>query len=110
MTRRELLAMVAAAPVLRAAVTPAPPVVIAPTSYADKLDDQILWMFDQLGGAGRLVRNKTVTIKMNLTGSPSMKFQGRALGVTHYTHPATVAAMVSVLDGAGAKRIRLVES
>jgi len=110
MTRRELLRLAAAAPILRAAVTPAPPVVIAPTSYTDKLDDQIQWMFDQLGGAGRLVKNKTVTIKMNLTGSPTLKFQGHALGTTHYTHPATVMAMVSVLDGAGAKRIRLVES
>jgi len=110
MTRRELLALAAGAPLLRAAAPPAPPVVIAPTSYEDKLDDQIIWMFDQLGGASRLVRNKTVTIKMNLTGSPTLKFQGRALGLTHYTHPATVMAMVSVLDGAGAKRIRLVES
>jgi len=110
MTRRELLRLAAVAPLLRAAVTPAPPVVIAPTSYTDKLDDQIQWMFDQLGGAGRLVKNKTVTIKMNLTGSPTLKFQGHALGTTHYTHPATVMAMVSVLDGAGAKRIRLVES
>src|SRR3984957_13263287 len=110
MTRRELLALAAGAPLLRAAAPPAPPVVIAPTSYTDKLDDQILWMFDQLGGAGRLVRNKTVTIKMNLTGSPTQKFQGRALGVTHYTHPATVMAMVGVLDQAGAKRIRLGES
>src|ERR1700684_2847365 len=100
MTRRELLAMAAGAPLLRAAAPPAPPVGIAPTSYTDKLDDQILWMFDQLGGAGRLVKNKTVTIKMNLTGSPTLKFQGHALGVTHYTHPATVAAMVSVLDSA----------
>ncbi len=105
-----MLALAAAAPFVRAAATPAPPVVIAPTSYTDKLDDQITWMFDQLGGAGRLVKNKTVTIKMNLTGSPSQKFQGRALGVTHYTHPATVMAMVRVLDEAGAKRIRLVES
>jgi uncharacterized protein (DUF362 family) len=110
MTRRELLALAAAAPVLRAAVAPAPPVVIAPTSYSDKLDDQIIWMFDQFGGAGRLVKNKTVTIKLNLTGSSTTRFQGRALGVTHYTHPATVMAMVSVLDEAGAKRIRLVES
>ena len=109
MTRRELLAL-AAAPFVKGAAPPAPPVVIAPTVYSDKLDDQIQWMFDQLGGAARLVRNKTVTIKMNLTGSPTQKFQGRALGVTHYTHPATVMAMVSVLDAAGAKRIRLVES
>src|SRR5580704_3020124 len=110
MTRRELLALAAGAPLLRAAVTPAPPVVIAPTTYTDKLDDQILWMFDQLGGAGKLVRNKTVTIKLNLTGSPGLRFQGRPLGVTHYTHPATVMAMVHVLGEAGARRIRLVES
>jgi uncharacterized protein (DUF362 family) len=110
MTRRELLALAAGAPLLRGAVAPAPPVVIAPTTYSDKLDDQIQWMFDQLGGAGRLVKNKTVTIKLNLTGSPTLKFQGHTLGVTHYTHPATVQAMVSVLDAAGAKRIRLVES
>ncbi len=64
MTRRELLALAAGAPLLRASVTPAPPVVIAPTTYTDKLDDQILWMFDQLGGAGKLVKNKTVTIKI----------------------------------------------
>lgn len=67
-------------------------------------------MFDQLGGASRIVRNKTVTIKLNLTGSPTLKFQGRSLGTTHYSHPATVGAMVSVLDAAGARRIRLVES
>src|ERR1700731_3319944 len=110
MTRRELLALAAAAPFVKGAAPPAPPVVIAPTSYSDKLDDQIQWMFDQLGGAGKLVKNKTVTIKLNLTGSPTIKFQGRALGTTHYSHPATVGAMVSVLDAAGAKRIRLVES
>ena len=55
--------------------------------------------------------NKTVTIKLNLTGSPGLKFQGQdALGLTHYTHPKTVGAMVHVLGRAGAKRIRLVES
>src|SRR5258708_26811036 len=111
MTRRELLTLAAAAPLLRAApAPPAPPVVIAPASYTDKLDDQLIWMFDQLGGAGRLVRNKTVTIKRNVSGSPALRFQGRPLGVTHYSHPLTVMAMVQVLDEAGARRIRLVES
>jgi uncharacterized protein (DUF362 family) len=109
MTRRELLAMAASAPLLRA-IPKAPPVVIAPASYQDNLFDQLVSMFDQLGGAGRIVRNKTVTIKLNLTGSPGLRFQGRPLGVTHYTHPATVMAMVRTLDEAGAKRIRLVES
>jgi uncharacterized protein (DUF362 family) len=67
-------------------------------------------MFDQLGGLGRLVRNKTVTIKLNLTGSPALRFQGLPLGSTHYTHPKTLMAMVHLLDSAGAQRIRLVES
>jgi uncharacterized protein (DUF362 family) len=67
-------------------------------------------MFDQLGGAAKLVANKTVTIKLNLTGSPALKFEGRPVGSTHYTHPKTIGAMLAVLDRAGAKRIRLVES
>ena len=67
-------------------------------------------MFDQLGGASKLVANRTVTIKLNLTGSPGLRFQGKPLGVTHYTHPKTIGAILNVLDRAGAKRIRLVES
>ncbi len=67
-------------------------------------------MFDQLGGLPRLVRNKTVTIKLNLTGSPGLKFQGRPLGVTHYSHPNMIAAFAHLLHAAGAKRIRFVES
>jgi len=67
-------------------------------------------MFDQLGGLQRLVANKTVTIKLNLTGSPALRFQGKPLGVTHYSHPKTIGAMLHVMGNAGAKRIRLVES
>ncbi len=66
-------------------------------------------MFDQLG-LRRVVSGKTITIKLNLTGSPGLRFQGKPLGVTHYTHPKTLAAMIAQLDGAGAKRVRLVES
>ncbi len=67
-------------------------------------------MFDQLGGLARLVRDKTVTIKLNLTGSPALRFEGLAPGVTHYPHPRTVGAMVHLMGRAGARRIRLVES
>jgi uncharacterized protein (DUF362 family) len=56
------------------------------------------------------VKNKTVTVKLNLTGAPSIRFQGKALGLTHYSHPKTVMTMVHLLDQAGARRIRLVES
>jgi uncharacterized protein (DUF362 family) len=110
MTRRELLALAAAAPLARAATPPTAPVAIARATYDDNLSTILAGMFDQIGGAGRLVRNRTVTIKLNLTGSPGTKFQGRALGTTHYTHPKTVVAMIDALDRAGAKRIRLVES
>jgi len=67
-------------------------------------------MFDQLGGLPILVRGKTVSIKLNLTGSPALRLQGKALGVTHYSHPKTVGAMLRLLGDAGARRIRLVES
>ena len=67
-------------------------------------------MFTQLGGLEGVVRNKTVTVKLNLTGSPALKFQGRALGSTHYSHPRMVAATAHLLAKAGAKRIRFTES
>lgn len=114
MTRRDLLALAAAAAAPGALAKPAPaaPVSIAkvPGGYQDDISSILARMFDQIGGAGRIVSNKTVTIKLNLTGSPSIRYQGKALGLTHYTHPKTVMAMVQLLDKAGARRIRLVES
>lgn len=110
MTRRELLAALGAAP-LQAQNAPAPPVAVARcASYDEDLAAILERMFDQLGGAGALVRNKTVTVKLNLTGSPANRWQGRPLGVTHYTHPRTALAMAHVLGRAGARRIRFVES
>jgi uncharacterized protein (DUF362 family) len=67
-------------------------------------------MFDQLGGLGRLVRGKTVAIKINLTGSPDQRVGYLPLGETHYTHPQVIAATVHLLGKAGARRIRLLES
>ena len=111
MTRRELLALASSASLVRAKEAPAPPVAIARcASYNEDLLATLGSMFDQIGGAGRLVSNTTVTIKLNLTGSPGLRFQGRPLGSTHYSHPKTVAAMVHILGKAGARRVRLVES
>jgi uncharacterized protein (DUF362 family) len=116
MTRRELLALAASAPLagtksLLAKEAPTAPVSIAKCrSYDEDLAATLSTMFDQIGGLGRLVKNKTVTIKLNLTGSPGLRFQGKPLGSTHYTHPKTIMAMVHLLDQAGARRIRLVES
>src|SRR6266567_4156552 len=104
MTRREWLACTAAAGLLKAAPSaPTAPVSIAKCStYDGDLASILTTMFDQLGGLGRIVRNKTVTIKLNLTGSPGLRFQGKPLGVTHYTHPKLVFAMARVLNSAGA--------
>ncbi len=113
MTRRELLAALGAAATNASAAPepPAAPVAVARCeSYEEDLAAVLERMFDQLGGAGALVRNRTVTIKLNLTGSPANRWQGRPLGVTHYTHPRTALAMAHVLARAGARRIRFVES
>jgi uncharacterized protein (DUF362 family) len=56
------------------------------------------------------VRNKTVTIKVNLTGSPSQRFQGKPLGLTHYTHENMAGALAYLLERSGARRVRFVES
>ena len=112
MTRRELIAALSATGLASAAPTPpAPPVSLAKCqSYDDDLTTVLGTMFDQLGGLGRVVKNKTVTVKLNLTGSPALKFQGRPLGVTHYSHPKMVGAVAHLLTKAGAKRVRFVES
>jgi uncharacterized protein (DUF362 family) len=117
MTRREILAITGAAltpaGLVRAATTP-PAKTVAIARCAAYNDSDIVanlnTMFDQLGGLPRLVRNKTVTVKLNLTGSPGLRFEGRPLGVTHYTHPAVIAATAHLMGEAGAKRIRFVES
>jgi uncharacterized protein (DUF362 family) len=67
-------------------------------------------MFDQLGGLGRLVKGKTVGIKINLTGAPFYRLAHQPLGDTHYTSPQVIAATVHLMGRAGAKRIRLLES
>ncbi len=67
-------------------------------------------MFDQLGGLGRLVKGKTVAVKINLTGSPTYRVDHLPLEDTHYTHPAVISAAVHLMTKAGARRIRLLES
>jgi uncharacterized protein (DUF362 family) len=119
MTRREWLATVAATPLVkmaadsRAFASPAPaaPVAIArAASYEDDITGRLKAMFDQLGGIERLVKNKTVTVKLNLTGSPSNRFAGRPPQFSHWAHPAVAGAAAHLFDRAGAKRVRFVES
>ena len=109
-TRRELLAFAGAAPLLRGNA-PARPVAIARCeSYREDLTAITGAMFDQLGGLGRLVSGKTVAVKLNMTGSPALRLDGRPPGATHYCHPKVVGALVHHLGRAGARRVRLLES
>lgn len=80
------------------------------TSYETDLAAVLAKMFDQLGGLDRLVRGRTVTVKLNMTGSPALRLRGLPLGSTHYCHPRVVHALVHLLGRAGAHRVRLVES
>jgi len=94
------------------AAAPASPVAMARCrSYRSaELSEHMTTLFDQLGGIGNLVSGKTVTIKLNLTGSPGLRFEGKALGETHYCHPNLVGVACRLLSEAGATRVRLVES
>lgn len=67
-------------------------------------------MFDQLGGLGRLVKGKTVAIKINLTGGSGNRLGYAKLEDSHYSHPAVIGAAVHLMGRAGAHRIRIVES
>ena len=115
-SRREWMAMMCAAPgaarLLRGAGgPPASPVSIARcASYDEDVTARLADMFDQLGGLERLVRGKTVTIKVNMTGGPAMRIRGMAPALTHYTHPKLLGATAYLMGRAGARRIRFVES
>src|SRR5262245_21716461 len=79
-------------------------------SYGAELRPAFDKCFDLLGGLGPLVKGKTVTVKLNLTGTNFTAFLGRPVGETYMTHPATAMTLAAALFGAGAKRVRFVES
>jgi len=117
-TRRELLqtvsagALYAGAQLGRAAAAPAEPVAIARCKTYDpaELMPAMARMFDQIGGLGRIVKGKTVSVKINLTGAYTYRLGYSPLGDSHYTHPAVIAAAVCLMGKAGARRIRILES
>ncbi|HRR26157.1 MAG TPA: DUF362 domain-containing protein [Acidobacteriota bacterium] len=67
-------------------------------------------MFDQIGGVSSLVKNKTVTIKVNLTGGWNTPVQTLSPIETVYTHPAVALAAATLFSEFGARRIVLCES
>ena len=115
-TRREFIAGAGAAglgliqPAFLRANAPTAPVAIGKcTNYGTEFLAATEKLFDQLGGMGRLVKGKTVTIKINLTGQANARQEHFAAGRSTWTHPRSVGAIVHLLDKAGARRIRVVE-
>jgi uncharacterized protein (DUF362 family) len=112
--RTQLLAAEAAAgagaAALRAHRSAAKVAIAACRSYGPEVGPALGKCFDQIGGIGSLVRNKTVTVKLNLTGDSVTPVLGRPIGETYNTHYATALALGSLLFAAGARRVRFVES
>ena len=79
-------------------------------SYGAEAAGAMREAFDLLGGIGPLVRGKTVTVKVNLTGWPIRGLFGRTAGETYVTHADTALALAQILSEQGARRIRFVES
>ena len=78
--------------------------------YGSQVRAALAKCFDLLGGLGTLVKEKTVTVKINLTGTDFSPFLGRPVGETFMTHFDTALALGALLFAAGAKRVRFVES
>jgi uncharacterized protein (DUF362 family) len=94
-----------------AAEAPAPPVAVAKCkTYGPELMPTLERMFDQLGGLGRLVKGKTVAVKINMTGSGGDRVGYYPIALTHWTHPRVIGATAHLLARAGARRIRILES
>jgi uncharacterized protein (DUF362 family) len=90
---------------------PTAPVAVAKCqTYGTELRPVMERMLDQLGGIERLVKGKTVAIKLNLTGSPSYRLGHVPVGSAQWVHPNVIGAAVHLLGKAGAHRIRLLES
>lgn len=62
-----------------------------------------------IGGIKRLVQDKTVTVKVNMTG-PAGELCGLPASRTYHVHPHVVAALCAALNAAGARRIAVVEA
>lgn len=108
-TRREALGGIAAAAVTLAKPAPAATVAIARCrSYDEDVYGKLAKMFDQIGGIGSIAKNKTVALKLNLTGNPKRFPLDPAF--PYRTQPDTVLAVVRLLAKAGAKRVRIIET
>lgn len=104
-------ATLAAPRLLSALPTPAGRVAIGMCpEYDRQVATTLATMFDQLGGLDKLVRGKTVAVKLNMTGPTTDKLNSMPNQMTHWVHPQVIGSLVSLLGKGGAQRIRLLES
>src|SRR5262245_13076335 len=62
--------------------------IVSCRSYGPEVRSALKQSFDLLGGIGSLVKNKTVTVKLNLTGTNFSDFLNRPVGESYMTHYA----------------------
>ena len=77
--------------------------------YGSELVPTLEKMFDQLGGLGRLVKGKTVAVKVNFIGVRWQRLGNAPMEDTFWSHPKMIGATVHLLGKAGANRIRVLE-
>jgi uncharacterized protein (DUF362 family) len=94
----------------RVAASPAARVAVARClDYGSGVQPALRKMFDGIGGIGSLVAGKSVAIKINLANPLRARTGYRPAWYTRWSHPAVIAAAVSLIGGAGARRIRILE-
>jgi uncharacterized protein (DUF362 family) len=113
-TRRQLLcgaaAGLAGGVFGRAQTAPTARVAIAKcATYGSEMTSVLSKMFDQLGGLGRLVKGKTVAIKINMVGQIYYRVGHLPPEDTYWSHPAMIGAVAHLMARAGARRIRILE-
>ena len=77
--------------------------------YGSNLVPTLEKMFDQLGGLEKLVKGKTVAMKVNFIGVRWQRLGNATMEDTFWSHPKMIGAMVHLLGKAGARKIRVVE-
>ncbi|MDQ2840995.1 MAG: DUF362 domain-containing protein [Acidobacteriota bacterium] len=116
LSRRELLvagtsaAAAIALPEIARSESPAPASTVSIVRCRDYTNfrPQLSSAFDQIGGIDKLVRGKTVAVKLNLTGNPANFPLTPEL--PYRTNGETVADVVYLFAKAGARRVRIIES
>ncbi len=93
-----------------AGAAPSAPVSVAKCdSYGAELVPTLDRMFDGIGGLGRLVRGRTVAVKVNLTGLPTVRLGTLPAERAQWVHPRVIGAVAHLMERAGARRIRVLE-